>query len=111
MANTYTQIYIHRDQRTCWTIFTSSLARDRTSRFQIWLATSKLDRPALSMNAGGWRADSLGKRDLEASRPAWASCPPLYLIAPMVSPRTSCRETMMLKMITGRATSVPVAMI
>ena len=34
-----------------------------------------------------------------------------YLIAPAVKPRTNWRETIMLKMITGKATSVPVAMI
>ena len=38
-------------------------------------------------------------------------CAALYLIAPMVSPRTNCRETMILNMITGRAIMVPVAMI
>ena len=35
----------------------------------------------------------------------------VYLIAPMVNPRTNCLETMMLNMITGRAIMVPVAMI
>ena len=34
-----------------------------------------------------------------------------YLMAPAVRPRTSWRETIMLKMITGRATMVPVAII
>jgi hypothetical protein len=34
-----------------------------------------------------------------------------YLIAPIVNPRTIWRETIRLKMITGRATSVPVAII
>jgi len=34
-----------------------------------------------------------------------------YLIAPIVNPRTNCRETMMLNMMTGRAIMVPVAMI
>ena len=34
-----------------------------------------------------------------------------YLMAPIVRPRTSWRDTMMLKMITGKATNVPVAMI
>jgi hypothetical protein len=38
-------------------------------------------------------------------------CGGAYLIAPMVNPRTNCRETMILKMITGRAIMVPVAMI
>jgi hypothetical protein len=35
----------------------------------------------------------------------------LYFTAPIVRPRTSWRETMMLKIMTGRATNVPVAMI
>ena len=34
-----------------------------------------------------------------------------YLIAPMVSPRTSWRETIRLKMMTGRTIRVPVAII
>jgi hypothetical protein len=37
--------------------------------------------------------------------------PGAYLIAPIVSPRTNCLETMILNMMTGRAIMVPVAMI
>jgi hypothetical protein len=46
-----------------------------------------------------------------ASPPCARRTPNAYLIAPIVRPRTSCRDTMMLKIMTGNATSVPVAMI